>query len=223
MPRKSLSFPLAFIIEKDENKMFYYVCGELAYKDLNTCVIDCAGVGYKLTVSQITSQELASSVGKKVKLFTYLAVREDGMELFGFLSEDERSAFNRLISVSGVGPKVAMSILSVMTADNLAVAICTEDVKSIAKAPGIGTKTAARIVLELKDKISKDIALPSASSLTKGSTAPTVKGGKNLSEATEALMVLGYDKNTILNVLKDIDTSIDVGEIIRAALKKLAR
>ena len=136
--------------------MFYYVCGELAYKDLNTCVIDCGGVGYKLTVSQITSGELASSVGKKVKLFTYLAVREDGMELFGFLSENERSTFNRLTSVSGVGPKVAMSILSVMTPDNLAVAICTEDVKSIAKAPGIGTKTAARIVLELRDKISKD-------------------------------------------------------------------
>ena len=203
--------------------MFYYVCGELAYKDLNTCVIDCAGVGYKLTVSQITSQELASSVEKKVKLFTYLAVREDGMELFGFLSEDERSAFNRLISVSGVGPKVAMSILSVMTPDNLAVAICTEDSKSIAKAPGIGAKTAARIVLELKDKISKDIPMPGASSLSKSSSATTVKGGKNLSEATEALMVLGYDRNTILNVLKDIDTNIDVGEIIRAALKKLAR
>lgn len=202
--------------------MFYYVCGELAYKDLNTCVIDCGGVGYKLTVSQITSGELASSVGKKVKLFTYLAVREDGMELFGFLSENERSTFNRLTSVSGVGPKVAMSILSVMTPDNLAVAICTEDVKSIAKAPGIGTKTAARIVLELRDKISKDISIPDAKSLTKGSSS-AVKGGKNFSEAVEALTVLGYDKNTILNVLKDVDTNIDVGEIIRMALKKLAR
>lgn len=203
--------------------MFYYVCGELAYKDLNTCVIDCGGVGYKLTVSQITSQELASSVGKKVKLFTHLAVREDGMELFGFESENERASFHRLTSVSGVGPKVAMSILSVMTPDNLALAICTEDVKSIAKAPGIGTKTAARIVLELKDKISKDISIPDAASLTKGSSSVSAKGGKNLSEATEALMVLGYDKNTVLNVLKDIDTNIDVGEIIRMALKKLAR
>ena len=133
--------------------MFYYVCGELAYKDLNTCVIDCGGVGYKLTVSHITSESLASSVGKRVKLFTYLAVREDGVELFGFASDTERASFNRLTSVSGVGPKVAMSILSVMTPENLALAICTEDVKSIAKAPGIGSKTAARIVLELKDKI----------------------------------------------------------------------
>ena len=202
--------------------MFYYVCGELAYKDLNTCVIDCGGVGYKLTVSHITSGELASFVGKKVKLFTYLAVREDGIELFGFISENERASFNRLTSVSGVGPKVAMSILSVMTPDNLAVAICTEDVKSIAKAPGIGTKTAARIVLELRDKISKDISIPDAASLTKGSSL-TVKGGKNFSEAVEALTVLGYDKNTILNVLKDVDTNADVGEIIRTALKKLAR
>lgn len=203
--------------------MFYYVSGELAYKDLNTCVIDCGGVGYKLTVSHITSEMLASSVGKKVKLFTYLAIRENEIELFGFESENERAAFNRLTSVSGVGPKVAMSILSVMTADNLALAICTEDVKSIAKAPGIGSKTAARIVLELKDKISKDISIPDAATLTKGSSASVVRGGKNLSEATEALMVLGYDKNTVLNVLKDIDTNIDVGEIIRMALKKLAR
>ena len=203
--------------------MFYYIMGELAYKDLGTCVLDCGGVGYKLTVSQITSESLASSVGKKVKLFTHLAVREDGIELFGFGSDEERSCFNRLISVSGVGPKVAMSILSVMTPEALSVAICTEDVKAIAKAPGIGSKTAARIVLELRDKISKDISIPDAGTLTKGSHIQTTKGGKNLSEATEALTVLGYDKNTILSVLKDIDTNIDVGEIIRMALKKLAR
>ena len=203
--------------------MFYYIMGELAYKDLNTCVIDCSGVGYKLTVSQITSESLASSVGKKVKLFTYLAVREDGIELFGFGSDSERSSFNRLTSVSGVGPKVAMNILSVMTPEALAVAICTEDIKAIAKAPGIGSKTAARIVLELKDKISKDVSMPDAGMLTKNSSSVSPKGGKNLSEAVEALMVLGYDKNTILNVLKDVDTNIDVGEIIRTALKKLSR
>ena len=204
--------------------MFYYLMGELAYKDLNTCVIDCSGVGYKLTISQITSENLASSVEKKVKLFTYLAVREDGVELFGFGSDEERSCFNRLTSVSGVGPKVAMSILSVMTPERLAMAICSEDIKSIAKAPGIGSKTAARIVLELKDKISKDVSIPDSSTLNSGSFAtPSRTGGKNLSEATEALTVLGYDKNTIVNVLKDVDTNMDVGEIIRIALKKLAR
>ncbi len=203
--------------------MFYYLMGELSYKDLNTCVIDCSGVGYKLTISQITSGELSSELGKKVKLFTHLAVREDGIELFGFGSDAERSCFNNLTSVSGVGPKVAMSILSVMTPDNLSVAISTEDVKAIAKAPGIGTKTAARIVLELKDKISKDLSISGITSQIKGSAPTAIKGGKNLSEATEALTVLGYDKNTILSVLKDIDTNLDVGEIIRLALKKLAR
>ena len=204
--------------------MFYYLCGELTYKDLSTCVIDCSGVGYKLTVSQITSESLASSVGKRVKLFTYLAVREDGIELFGFGSDEERACFNRLTSVSGVGPKAAMSILSIMTATDLSVAICTENTKAIARASGIGAKTAARIVLELKDKISKDISIPDATMLNANSSLSSSKpGGKNLSEAAEALMVLGYDKSSVLNVLKDIDTNIDVGDIIRLALKKLAR
>lgn len=204
--------------------MFYYLNGELAYRDLNTCVIDCSGVGYKLTVSHITSQELGDSVGKKIKLFTHLAVREDGIELFGFGSDEERSCFNRLTSVSGVGPKVAMSILSIMTPTDLSIAICTENIKAIAKAPGIGSKTAARIVLELKDKISKDISIPDTSSLIGSAAAKSLpKNSKNLAEATEALAVLGYDKNTIVNVLKDIDTSLDVGEMIRLALKKLSR
>ena len=205
--------------------MFYYISGELTYKDLGTCVLDCGGVGYKLTVSQITSEALAMHVGKKVKLFTYLAVRENEIELFGFASEEERSCFNMLTSVSGVGPKVAMNILSAMTPERLSVAISTEDVKAIAKAPGIGAKTAARIILELKDKIAKDIYIPDAASLIRGSSSkPTSASSKNITEATEALAVLGYDKNTIISVLKDIDTAnTDVGEIIRLALKKLAR
>ncbi len=205
--------------------MFYYLSGEVAYKDLNTCVIDCGGVGYKLTISQITSEALASSVGKKVKLFTYLAVREDGVELFGFGSNDERSCFNRLTTVSGVGPKVAIGILSALTPDQLITAIVSEDTKAIAKAPGVGAKTAARIVLELRDKIGKDVSLPSADTLNANSaTQSSVSSNKNLSEAAEALAVLGYDKNSILTALKGIDTSKgDVGEIIRLALNKLSR
>jgi Holliday junction DNA helicase RuvA len=149
-------------------------------------------------------------------------VREDGIELFGFGSEEERSAFNNLTSVSGIGPKVAMSILSVMTPDDLAIAISTENIKAIAKAPGIGAKSAARIVLELRDKISKEFVLPDAKTLTAGASVPTTKQGKNFSEATEALTVLGYDKNSIVKALADIDTTKDVGEIIRIALKKLS-
>ena len=204
--------------------MFYYLNGELTVRDINMCVIDCGGVGYKLTVSLITSEALAAKLGQKVKLFTYLAVREDGVELFGFGSNEERAAFNMLTGVSGVGPKAAMSILSVMSPDRLAMAVCTEDTKTISKAPNVGAKTAARIVLELKDKIAKDMLPSSSSTKTAGGIADVPHAGSgNLSEATEALMVLGYDKNTVLSALRGIDTSLEAGEIIRLALKKLAR
>ena len=204
--------------------MFYYLSGELALRDINMCVIDCGGVGYKLTISMITSESLASKLGQKVKLYTYLAVREDGVELFGFGTNDERNAFNLLTSVSGVGPKAAMSILSVMSPDRLAMAVCTEDIKGISKAPNIGAKTAARIVLELKDKIAKDFLPSSGSEKTAGNigSAPHASSG-NLAEATEALIVLGYDRSSVIKALGGIDPTLDVGLIIKAALKKLAR
>ena len=204
--------------------MFYYLNGTLEYRDINTCVIDCGGVGYKLTVSLITSELYASKIGQKVKLFTYLAIRENEIELFGFSSNEERLCFNQLISVSGVGPKAAMSILSIMTPDKFSLAVCTEDIKSISKASGIGTKTAARIVLELKDKISKDMMsggnkfdIP-----VMAAASQNVALSGKLNDALQALLVLGLDKNTALNTLKGIDaTGLDSGEIVKAALKKL--
>ena len=204
--------------------MFYYLQGELAYRDINTCVIDCGGVGYKLTVSLLTSEAFVSKLGKQIKLFTHLAVREDGIELFGFGSYEEKECFNRLTSVSGIGPKAAMSILSTMTPEKLAIAICTDDKKAIAKAPGIGAKSAARIILELKDKMSREMLDSSISSESSYVSASAYTSNSAISEATEALSVLGYDKNTALSALKGIDPAItDVGEIIRLALKKLAR
>lgn len=202
--------------------MYYYLNGELAYRDLSTCVIDCGGVGYKLTVSFITSESLMSKLGKQVKLFTHLAVREDGMELFGFGSYEEKECFNKLTSVSGVGPKAAMSILSTMTPEKLAIAICTDDKKAIAKAPGIGAKSAARIILELKDKMSVGMADGDVETSSFSHSATSFVSSSAFSEAVEALTVLGYDKNTALSVLKGIDPSVtDVGEIIKLALKKL--
>ena len=203
--------------------MFYYLNGELALRDINTCVIDCGGVGYKLTISTITSESLASKLGQKVKLYTHLAVREDGVEMFGFGSNEERHTFNLLTAVSGIGPKAAMSILSVMTPDRLAMAVCTEDIKSISKAPNIGAKTAARIVLELKDKIAKEMPLASTSVKDAPSAINTARMSTgNLAEATEALMVLGYDRSTVIKALAGIDPTLDVGAIIKIALKKLA-
>lgn len=204
--------------------MFYYLKGELAYRDINTCVIDCGGVGYKLTVSLITSEAMVSKLGKEIKLFTHLAVREDGIELFGFGSYEEKECFNRLTSVSGIGPKAAMSILSTMTPEKLALAICTDDAKAIAKSPGIGAKSALRIILELKDKMSKDMLNDSISNASDSVSAANFVANSSISEAMEALMVLGYDKATVLSAVKGISTSItDSGEIIRQALKKLAR
>ena len=203
--------------------MFYYLKGELAYREHGMCVIDCGGVGYKLTVSLITSDALITKLGKEVKIYTHLAVREDGVELFGFGSNDERECFNKLTSVSGVGPKVAMSILSTLPPEKLALAICTEDVKAIAKAQGIGAKTAARIILELKDKFSDDMMSVAKEVSATGSVGAAPKSSV-LTEAAEALTVLGYDKNTVLGALRDISPDIkDVGEVIKLALKKLAR
>lgn len=204
--------------------MLYYVDGVLTVRDINMCVVDCGGVGYALTVSQITSESLAGSLNKRVRLFTYLAVREDGIELFGFGSSEERTAFNLLITVSGVGPKAAINILSVLTPDRLSMAICTDDVKSISKAQNVGSKTAARIVLELKDKVAKDMLPSSAKNQTLasvGDVSHAVRG--NLSEAKEALIALGYDNHSVVNALKSIDPTLDVGLIIKTALKNLSR
>ena len=206
--------------------MYYYLNGTLEYRDMNTCVIDCGGVGYKLTVSLITSELYASKIGQKVKLFTYLAIRENEIELFGFSSNEEKMCFNQLISVSGVGPKAAMSILSIMTPDKFSLAVCTDDIKAISKAPGIGTKTAARIALELKDKISKDM-MGGANKTNIPITASTGQSGAisgELNNALQALLVLGLDKNTAITALKSIDpTGLDSGEIVKAALKKLGQ
>ena len=203
--------------------MFYYLKGELAHRENGLCVIDCGGVGYKLTVSAMTSDALITKIGKVVKLFTHLAVREDGVELFGFGTSEERECFNQLTGVSGVGPKVAMSILSTLTPEKLAIAISTEDYKAIAKSPGIGAKTAARIVLELKDKIAKEV-LPSGSGAKGADISHSPVSSSAFMEAREALTVLGYDRSTVLDALKGVSPDIsDVGEIIKAALKRLSR
>lgn len=204
--------------------MFYYLRGELSHLDPSFCVIECGGVGYQLTISLITSEGLSSKSGKEVKLYTSLAVREDGVELFGFSSLEEKNAYQLLTSVSGVGPKAAMAVLSIMSPDKLAMAVATEDIKSISKAQNIGKKTAARIVLELKDKFGQEFVsgMSSSSNTSISIDAPHAKSS-NLSEAAEALTVLGYDKTSVLNAIKNVDPTLDPGSIIRLALKNLAK
>jgi Holliday junction DNA helicase RuvA len=206
--------------------MFYYVNGTLAFRDTATAVIDCGGVGYKLTVSLNTSDSLASKMGEEVRLYTHLSVREDGVELFGFSSNEELEAFRLLTGVSGVGPKAAMSLLSSLSPDRLFYAICTEDIKSLSRAPGIGSKTAARIVLELRDKISKDLFRESGATaaMPDGKTAPMPKQSGKLSDATAALMQLGYDRSEVLSALSGLDAEkLSLEQLIAAALKKFIK
>ena len=206
--------------------MFHHIRGELAYIDAAYAVIDAGGVGYKLTVSMNTYNEISKEIGNEVKLLTHLQLREDAVELFGFYTSEELHCFKLLTSVSGVGPKAAMSILSLFTPDRFAYIVCTEDTKALAKAAGVGGKTAARIVLELKDKISKE----SVSGVTNGigevmskASASVVQGkSSKLSEAADALTVLGYNRSEILEVLRTVDPSLELEEIITRALKTIA-
>ena len=201
--------------------MIYHVNGILEYCEPGFCVIDVSGLGYKLTISDNTYQAVVGHVNSKEKLLTYLRVSEDGVELFGFKTNDELEAFKLLITVSGVGPKAAMSVLSTLPPTKFSYAVCTEDVKAIAKAPGLGAKTASRIILELKDKFAKEFLGEKDNhiSITAGSDTPK-KNGK-LTEATEALQSLGYDRSSILNALRGLDTEkLSLEEIITQALKK---
>lgn len=209
--------------------MFYYIEGKLAHLDYTFAVLDAHGVGYKLTITQTTYESmpphLSVSEAPTVRLYTYMAVREDGIELFGFASEAELEAFKLLITVSGVGPKAAISILSVFSPDKLAITIMNEDTKAIAKANGIGTKTAARIVLELKDKISKSYSEVAAAPSSVGTIAPAMpQGTSKLSDAQSALLVLGYTKSEVVAALRGVDISNkQTDDIIRLALKNLSR
>lgn len=207
--------------------MFYYISGKLAALEPNFAVVDAGGVGYKMTITQNTYSamppRLTVNEPPQVKLYSYMAVREDGVELFGFISGEELSAFKLLITVSGVGPKAAISILSQLSPAKLALAICTEDKKAIAKANGIGPKTAARIILELKDKLKNQLSDGDYAENIADSTAVPGASSK-LSDAQDALAVLGYSRNEALSALKSIDTDgMELDEIIKLALKKLMR
>ena len=207
--------------------MFYYISGKLAKLDGSFAVVDAGGVGFKMTISKSTYYRLSgNNEAPTVKLYTYMAVREDAMELYGFCTEEELKRFKMLISISGVGPKAAVSVLSVLSPDAFISAVAAEDSKAISRAPGVGAKTAARIVLELRDKIAKNFY--SSSSSAKGEVAPSagkigISAGSNLSDAGDALAVLGYSRSEALSALAGLDASLPTEELIRLALAKLMK
>lgn len=198
--------------------MFYYVSGTVAEIGPNLAVIDCGGVGYACATTNYTISRLKK--GERAKLFTYLHVREEIFDLFGFSSQQELSSFKMLIGVSGVGPKAALAILSSTTPNNLALSIVTGDEKALTAAPGIGKKIAQRIILELKDKLAKE-----QTSFSSDGPVPVIAaGGANKAgEASAALAVLGYGTPEIAAALKGVDMEQPLEEIIRQALKKMVR
>ncbi len=204
--------------------MFYHIAGTLVHKEENFAVLDCGGVGYRLTVSANTAEALGYPDGeRRAKLYTYLQIREDEVELFGFYTEEELSSFRLLISVSGVGPKAAMAILSLFTPDKLALAVGGEDTRAISRANGVGAKTAARIVLELKDKF-KGLPLSSPTQTNSMTPAAAMPSGGKLGEALEALTVLGYSRAEVTEALRKLDSrNMTVEQMITSALKYFSK
>ena len=195
--------------------MFYSLTGKLVRNDANSCVIDVGGVAFRCTASMQTLANVGQ-VGQTATLYTYLSVREDALELFGFYREDELDAFRKLIAVSGVGAKVAVAILSVLTPDALALAVANGDVKAITRAQGVGAKLAQRVVLELKGKLTA----PENAESALYANAPVLDS--KLDEAVSALEFLGYSHQESIRAVQGVDPSGSVEDVIRKALGALS-
>ena len=198
--------------------MFYYLDGTVAHVEPYLAVIDCGGVGYACKTTNTTLGALQK--GKRGKLYTFLNVGEDVFDLYGFATQGELGSFRQLISVSGVGPKAALAILSSTTPEGLAMAVITGDEKVLTRAPGVGKKIAQRIILELKDKLAKE---QQTGGLTTAAAA-TVSGGGKAVEAAQALSVLGYTQNDIAAAMKGLDAeSLPLEELVRQALRRMVK
>ena len=198
--------------------MFYYVDGTVTVLKQGLAVIDCGGVGYACHTTGYTLSQLQK--GRQQKLYTYCYIKEEAFDIFGFSTREEQKLFLHLISVSGVGPKAALSILSATTPDQFLLAVMTGDEKTLTRAPGVGKKLAQRIILELKDKLTGQ--LPELESASPAVLA-AVPGGK-AAEASAALAALGYSQSEIGAALKGVDVeTLSVEEIIRAGLRAMVR
>ncbi len=197
--------------------MIYSLRGRLAAVEPNLAVVECAGVGYGVRTSSVTVSRLPA-IGGEAMLYTYLHISENALDLFGFYDQNELSCFKMLISVTRVGPKAALSVLSSVTPERFALCVASGDAKTISKAPGIGLKTAQRIILELKDKMAKE----QAASGFGGSVLPDVTDASNAGEAIAALVVLGYAQSDAASVIMKLDPAMSVEDMIKAGLRALA-
>ena len=198
--------------------MYAYFKGKIAAKEPDLVIIEVAGIGYNIRISSGTAS-LLPPVGEEVKLYTYTAVREDAIALYGFLTKDDLDIFKLLIGVNGIGPKGGQSILSVMSPDELRFAILSGDAKMIAKAPGIGAKTAQRIILDMRDKVSLEDTLHMGEEEVR--VDPSVSDA--LREAVEALTALGYGVTEATRAVKAVKDAeqMTVEDILKASLRHL--
>ncbi len=197
--------------------MYAHIEGVVAEKGAEGLVLDCGGVGYLLSVSRNTLAA-APAVGETMKCYTLLSVREDALELFGFATREEKRMFERLKSVSGVGPRMALLVLSALPVRDLSIALVTGDVQALCRVPGIGKKTAQRLVLELRDKV-EDAQLTAETG-----TSPLTAPGQPVSEAAEALMALGYGASEAAQAVARVaDQAQAVDELVRLALKGMVK
>ena len=197
--------------------MIYSLNGEVTHLEQNLIVVECGGVGYACRSTSTAVSRAA--MGEKIKLFTYLNVREDAAELFGFSDESELNCFKMLLSVSGVGPKVAIAILSDIKPQEFALAVVNDDSKTITRAQGVGSKLAQRIILELKDKLKKDSSFASADIPKIDLNA---SAGNAVSEALTALMVLGFSNSQAQKALAGLPEELSVQELVKDGLKRLS-
>ena len=199
--------------------MIYSLTGKVSLCTPDLIVIDCGGVGYACKSTLYTLERIQGN--DTVKLYTYMAVREDAIDLFGFATQEELECFKLLTSVSGVGAKFALAILSSLHPDQVALAIASQDSAAFTKIKGVGNKIAQRIVMELKDKIAKEFAyIGEKSGVDLGAVS---NSSSNASEAIAALVVLGYSQSEAASAVSQLDGSLPVDELIRRALKTLSK
>ncbi|MCR5595041.1 MAG: Holliday junction branch migration protein RuvA [Lachnospiraceae bacterium] len=202
--------------------MYAYMIGTLAEADIDSCVLEVNNIGYNISIPASVF-DLLPDIGAEVKLYTYTSIRENAIELIGFLSKDDLNMFSQLITVSGIGPKAALSLLSYMDANSIRVAIVTGDVKTLSKAQGLGKKSAERIIVDLKNKYDSDVILNSAQGTGLKAVDLNDKDllDGNRSETVDVLVALGFSENEAKRAVlgADITDDMDVDEMLNAALK----
>ncbi len=200
--------------------MYAYIKGSLEEKLKDSIVVETGGIGYKIYVSEQTMDKLGE-LGEKVKIYTHYHVREDNISLYGFLSNEELKMFELLIQVSGIGAKTAIVMLSNISPSEFAIAVISNDIKTLTKIPGVGSKSAQRIVLELKDKLKTEDAI---SKNTEDLPTDNTVDNEKVEEATQALQILGYNKGEVKKVIEKLKVKdLSIEDIIKQALKQLSR